>query len=196
VPGEANAAPTSDAYDKAARFLDVSFGNATSGGQAIEQLAHNGPPPGFKFPVPSPGQLAFSYSGLKSAVKRKIGDKELSLEEKREIAIAFQIAAVGQLEEKLALALEHVKSEPLSALVASGGVASNSYLRERLRKCIVHSGRPEMRLLCPPVALCTDNAAMIAWAALERYRRGMLDNSDSPIKPKWPIVDCADMSTS
>lgn len=53
-----------------------------------------------------------------------------------------------------------------------------------------------MRLLFPPVSLCTDNAAMIAWAALERYRRGMFDAFDSPIRPKWPIMECGEVDVA
>lgn len=185
------------------------LGTATSGGQAIEELARGAAEPSFKFPIPSPGGLAFSYSGLKSAVKRNIGNGPLSLDQKREIAVAFQNAAVGQLEEKLELALERLQGQILSSLVASGGVASNGFLRERcridrcslqpliivnrLRYCLDKNGRADTRLLCPPVALCTDNATMIAWAALERLERGMLDDFDSPIRPKWPIKECGEV---
>ena len=127
-----------DAYDKVAKFLDVPFTNAASGGQAIEELVRRAPAPTFSFPLPASGQLLFSYSGLKSAVKRKIADRKLSLDQKTEIANAFQIAAVGQLEEKLGLALKQLKGEHLSSLVASGGVASNGYLRERCACCAVY----------------------------------------------------------
>lgn len=132
----------SDAFDKVAKFLELPLGSATSGGQLIEELASGSRASQISFPIPAPGELLFSYSGLKSAVKRTIGEQELSLEQKKAIAAAFQIAAVGQIEEKISLALKQLAGQPLSSLVASGGVASNGYLRERCVSISARSGRP------------------------------------------------------
>jgi N6-L-threonylcarbamoyladenine synthase len=131
----------SDAFDKVARMLDIPFNGASSGGEALEKYVagvHPSPSAFANLSVPAPGELRFSYSGLKSAVKRYSGPEaepngtsSLPDGQKRELAAAFQAMAVRQLEEKTALALKaHAGPKP-SSLVISGGVASNAFLRQR-----------------------------------------------------------------
>lgn len=122
-----------DAYDKVARMLEVPWGSANSGGQALESFINEKPSSSVpRFAISMPNQLEFSYAGLKSAVKRHMQrSTTLDEDDKRAIASAFQEAAVGQLEEKVSLALAKLKGQELSSLVVSGGVASNQYLRQR-----------------------------------------------------------------
>ncbi len=139
------------------------------------------------FPVPCKGQPLFSYSGLKAAVQRHIEAKgagtSLSQDEKAIIANAFQRAACAQLEDKLNMFLRPsidiedakrrphpridlpsgVSSDDIKTVVCSGGVASNAFLRSRLRQHLDTLGRDDIDLQFPPLSLCTDNAAMIAW---------------------------------
>lgn len=120
-----------DAFDKVARWLDIPLAGASSGGAALENYAATAKDEELPdFPVGMAGSAEFSYSGLKSAVRRTIdANPEASVHERRRIAAAFQKAAAGQLEDKVLLAL---KSHPgVSSLVVSGGVASNGYLRQR-----------------------------------------------------------------
>ncbi|CAD6564176.1 MAG: hypothetical protein CYPHOPRED_003204 [Cyphobasidiales sp. Tagirdzhanova-0007] len=186
-----------DAFDKVARLLDIPWGEASAAGQALEDFALDETVDLNMFSVPMRGQLKFSYSGLKSAVRRELeGTSSITLGKKRRIAAAFQASAILQLEEKIRLALQKLKAIGFSSLVVSGGVASNAFLRQRLRTCLDENGCSTMRLLFPPPTLCTDNAVMIAWAALEKFRRGMWDSFDTPIRPRWSIEECGDASAS
>ncbi|KAG8734603.1 hypothetical protein FRC12_018459 [Ceratobasidium sp. 428] len=116
----------------------------------------------------------------------------MSLEKRQSVAAAFQKAAVAQLEAKLKLGLKEcmrVGIHPTS-IVVSGGVASNTYLRERLQNVVQdRSLSARIEMVFPPPALCTDNAVMIAWAALERFRREDYDNPSIGIRPVWSIED-------
>ena len=81
---------------------------------------------------------------------------------------------------------------PASTLVVAGGVAANSYLRARLEKTATEHGA---RLVAPPIKLCTDNGAMIAWAGLERLRLGMTDALDFRPRPRWPLDEMSKVPT-
>lgn len=174
-----------EAFDKVGKMLGMGYPS----GPAIERYAKNGDPERFAFPRPlcqRPG-YDFSFSGLKTAVSREIsGLGEISEQDRADVAASFQ-AAVGdimanRLEHAIAWLGSHDKIS--SSLVMAGGVAANHYLRERL-STILH--RFDMDLVAPPIALCTDNAAMIAWAGLERFEAG--DRSDFSLAPKarWPL---------
>ncbi|CAE6530704.1 unnamed protein product [Rhizoctonia solani] len=114
----------------------------------------------------------------------------MSLGERRNIAASFQKAAIGQLEEKLKLGLRKCMQLDVNpgSIVVSGGVASNSYLRARLHS-IVESMETDSKptLVFPPPYLCTDNAVMIAWTALERFRLEDHDELDIQVRPVWSI---------
>ncbi|GAA6016578.1 hypothetical protein JCM11491_006002 [Sporobolomyces phaffii] len=213
-------------FDKAARDLEIPWDlGAGSPGAALEAFAFGRPGAGegdkgetlrrHEFPVPFRHQLAFSYAGLRSALTRILGRESsesssdeagalFSTERKRELARGFMVAAFEQVEGKVALGLDHLAREgevgPIRGLVVSGGVASNLYLRKRLRKKLdevssSRSGRETIPLHFPPPALCTDNAAMVAWVGLERLRRGRVDPLDVMQQSKWAIDECeADFS--
>jgi N6-L-threonylcarbamoyladenine synthase len=150
-----------EALDKGARLLGLGY----PGGPQVERLAAGGDPEAFEFPVAmarEPG-LDFSFSGLKTALLyaiRKLDEADLR-SRRADLAASYQAAVVGQLVAKLERALE---ADEWPAVALGGGVAANSLLRERVADvCAERSLR--LKLVAPE--LCTDNAAMIAAAALE-----------------------------
>jgi N6-L-threonylcarbamoyladenine synthase len=111
---------------------------------------------------------------------------------KRALARDFQIAAVAHLEEKLLLGLNYCRNEniPVRSVVVSGGVASNEFLRERFRTCLMEfDPDTPLSLTFPPPSFCTDNAAMIAWTSIYRFLAQDTDNYDIDLRPKWSIED-------
>ncbi|HEY6779001.1 MAG TPA: tRNA (adenosine(37)-N6)-threonylcarbamoyltransferase complex transferase subunit TsaD [Thermoleophilaceae bacterium] len=142
-----------EAFDKGARLLGLGY----PGGPAIDRLARDGDPNAFDFPRSAPGELDFSFSGLKTALLytlRDLGDHEAGTRQ-ADIAASYQRAIVEALTRRTAEALER---EGLERLAIGGGVAANSELRTAVRGLGV-------RVWAPPLELCTDNAAMIAGAA-------------------------------
>jgi N6-L-threonylcarbamoyladenine synthase len=141
-----------EAFDKGARLLGLGY----PGGPAIDRLARDGDPDAFEFPVSAPGELDFSFSGLKTSLLyriRNLGDEaETSA---ADLAASYQRAIVEALTARTAEALER---ERLERLAIGGGVAANSLLRAAV-------GELGVPVWVPPVELCTDNAAMIAGAA-------------------------------
>lgn len=199
------------AYDKVSRMLELKWGDLGPGA-ALESFAAQsessaresavGLPPDTTLPdmpKPLPSRLAFSYASLHSSVERHIhahgGIEKVDEESRRSLARAFQSAAVGQLEEKVVLALEWCNNNQISIndLVVSGGVASNMYLRSRLQTCLRHHSATQnpIRLSCPPPALCTDNAAMIGWASMHRFLASDHDDYSVELRPKWDIQELA-----
>ncbi|GJE96772.1 peptidase M22, glycoprotease [Phanerochaete sordida] len=146
------------------------------------------------FAVPLRGQLAFSYGGPRSRVeifvRERGGVERVPEATRRALARAFQAAAVRQLEEKTVLALRHCEGLGVRVqdVVVSGGVASNSYLRQRLRAGLNEAfPGTALNLVYPPPHLCTDNAVMVAWAGMHRFAAGDFDTYDASIRPKWRI---------
>jgi N6-L-threonylcarbamoyladenine synthase len=141
-----------EAFDKGARLLGLAY----PGGPAIDRLAREGDPEAFAFPRSAPGELDFSFSGLKTSllyVVRELGDEVQA--HTADLAASYQRAIVDALVERTRSALQR---EDLDRLAIGGGVAANSELREAVEGLGV-------RAWVPPVELCTDNAAMIAGAA-------------------------------
>ncbi len=174
-----------EAFDKTAKLLDLGF----PGGPAVEQAARGGDPLRFNLPRPLQGQpnLNFSFSGLKTAVRRQA----LALEEddqqgRADLAASFQAAVADVLEDRAKRALRrfHADTGMPGPLVVAGGVAANATLRSRLAAAAETAGT---RLVAPPPKLCTDNAAMIAWAGLERLELGLTSPLDTPARPRWPL---------
>jgi N6-L-threonylcarbamoyladenine synthase len=178
-----------EAFDKTARLL----ANIYPGGPFIEQQAARGDPSRFTLPRPlihqkdPASQFSFSFSGLKTAVRQLVsgvtfeGDRDIP-----DICAAFQSSVGDILLNRCnnALAFCRAAGVPLSCLAVAGGVAANQYLRQRL---MVLAQRYELDLLAPPVPLCTDNAAMIAWAGVEKLRLGQVDTLDFSPRPRWPL---------
>jgi N6-L-threonylcarbamoyladenine synthase len=165
-----------EAFDKAAKLLGLSY----PGGPAIEALAKGGDPEAVPLPRPlvGSGEPHFSFAGLKSAVQRAVASGDFSNEH---IAASFQQAVVDCLVDRTRLALERSDAP---ALVVAGGVAANQAIRAALSDLAKARGR---RFSVPPAWLCTDNAAMIAWAGAERLAAGLTDGLDAPARARWPL---------
>ena len=164
-----------EAYDKTAKILGLGY----PGGPAVERLAQSGDPRAVPLPRPLAGSSEphFSFAGLKSAVLRAKESREFS---DVDIAAAFQQAAIDCVIDRTRKALQ-ASSTP-TALVVAGGVAANQSVRGALETLAAEFGLP---FVAPPLALCTDNAAMIAWAGVERL--GQSDPLDFAARPRWPL---------
>jgi N6-L-threonylcarbamoyladenine synthase len=166
-----------ECFDKTAKLLGLGF----PGGPAVERAAKGGDPNRFKLPRPmwrKPG-CDFSFSGLKTAVRLMV--ESLPKNDPQAVAdlcASFQRTVGDVLVDRCSNALALA---PSNTLVVAGGVAANTYLRGRLEGLGVH-------LVAPPIKFCTDNGAMIAWAGIERLRRGMVDALDFAPRPRWPLA--------
>ena len=169
-----------ECFDKTAKLLGLGF----PGGPAVERTARGGDPQRFSLPRPmwkKPG-CDFSFSGLKTAVRQTV--EKLPAGDTAAIAdlcASFQRTVGDVLADRCSNALALA---PSPTLVVAGGVAANLYLRGRLEEVAARHGA---RLVAPPVKLCTDNGAMIAWAGLERLRLGRTDGLDFRPRPRWPL---------
>jgi N6-L-threonylcarbamoyladenine synthase len=165
-----------EAFDKAAKLLGLGY----PGGPAIEELAKRGSAQAVPLPRPlvGSGEPHFSFAGLKSAVQRAVVSGEYRRED---IAASFQQAVVDCLVDRTALALQKTDAP---AVVVAGGVAANSAIRTALAELAASAGRG---FTVPPASLCTDNAAMIAWAGVERFSARLCDGLDAPARARWPL---------
>lgn len=172
-----------EAFDKTAKILGLGY----PGGPSVEKLAASGDPHAVPLPRPLVGSAErhFSFAGLKSAVLRAV---EGGAYTPADIAASFQQAAVDCVTDRTAHALKAMG--PVNALVVAGGVAANRSIRTALEKLASDHGMP---FTAPPLALCTDNAAMIAWAGLERLAAGYAaDPLDVAARPRWPLDPTAE----
>ena len=170
-----------EAFDKTAKILGLGF----PGGPAVERAARLGDPRRFALPRPLLGSAEphFSFAGLKSAVLRQwaaLPDKDLA--DSNDLAAGFEAAATDCLIDRTARAMTAFPEA--TALVVAGGVASNQHIRSALAALAAAHG---LAFVAPPLWLCTDNAAMIAWAGAERLALGLVDTMDAPARPRWPL---------
>jgi len=166
-----------EAFDKSAKLLGLGF----PGGPAVEQAAQAGDPMAAPLPRPLVGsdEPHFSFSGLKSAVLRA---KESGRYADADIAASFQQAVVDCLVDRTRRAIE--RAHGATALVLAGGVAANQTIRSALTALAQEHNLP---FVAPPAWLCTDNAAMIAWAGALRFEAGLTDGLDAPARARWPL---------
>ena len=169
-----------EAFDKTAKILGLGY----PGGPAVERLAATGDPRKVRLPRPLLGseEPHFSFAGLKSAVLRA---KQAGVHADADIAAAFQQAAVDCVLDRSRRAI--AAAGAVTALVVAGGVAANLAIRAGLVGLADEHGLP---FVAPPLALCTDNAAMIAWAAIERLQAegwARSDPLDIAARPRWPL---------
>ncbi len=181
-----------EAFDKVGRLLGLPF----PGGPHIERAAQLGNPIAYKFPrAKRDDSYDFSFSGLKTAVMREVTVPQSGSEPRQrspektpklrtdisvnDVAAAFQDALVSILVEKTARA---AKAYQVTEILMAGGVSANQALRQRMR---AEAGLP---VRCPPLHLCTDNAAMIAAAGFFRYEAGLRDGLDLDVTAMWPLT--------
>jgi N6-L-threonylcarbamoyladenine synthase len=176
-----------ECLDKTARLLGYGY----PGGPIIEQLALGGDPEAFLLPQPLKGKegCSFSFSGLKTAARKVILENKDRCDTFQADFCASLQKTIGDIlvdrcGHALKMALE--KSPTIRNLVVGGGVAANQYFRKRLEKCLQEKG---IDLVTPPINLCTDNGAMIAWAGMERLQRGMIGSLDFSPRPRWPLEE-------
>jgi len=177
-----------EAFDKTAKLLGIEF----PGGPKIEEWAKKGDKNYFKLPKPilKKGGCNLSFAGLKTAVLR-ISKELKNQKEKYHLAASFQKTINEILYEKTRVAMEEFvknKKSTKNTFVIAGGVASNLPIRENLTKL---AEEKKFSSIFPPVNLCSDNAAMIAWAGIERYKINLIDNLEFPSKARWPLDSSA-----
>ncbi len=178
-----------EAFDKAAKLL----GLPQPGGPAVQNCAVQGNPNTFKLPRPlldRPG-CDLSFSGLKTALARtrdSLADTQGGLTEQNraDLCASFQAAVADVLTEKSKRALAAAKdiAPNLTGFAVAGGVAANTVLRQNLLTLAQESRLP---FIAPPLKFCTDNAAMIAWAGIEKLRSGQTDDMNLSARPRWPL---------
>jgi len=171
-----------EAFDKVAKMMDAGY----PGGPAVERLALTGRAEQYALTRPLIGRKGcdFSFSGLKTSV-RTLLQKGIVItdQDKADLAASFQKVVGDHIVDRTKNALTCV-DERYQHLVVAGGVAANNYLRGRLNELAMEKGRT---FVAPPMELCTDNAAMIAWAGLERFKAGLVSDLNISPRPRWPL---------
>lgn len=182
-----------EAFDKVAKLI----GLPQPGGPAIECVARDGDEKRFALPRPLLDRAGcdMSFSGLKTAVLRErdkliAAQDGLHVHDQADLSASFQSAVADVLREKSRRALEaYLSDRPATpAFAVAGGVAANTEIRRALQDLC--SGQ-NVAFIAPPLALCTDNAAMIAWVGIERLRLGLIDDMSLAARPRWPLDDNA-----
>ena len=182
-----------EAFDKVAKMLGLGY----PGGPAVEKLASTGDEKRFTLPRPLIGvpDCNLSFSGLKTAVRKivetyaadgNIAHADIPPRDVADICACFQYTATDCLCRKLDKAISYFKEKYPEGknLVVSGGVAANTYLRAKLQTL---AQKNNLIFAAPPIRFCTDNGVMIAWAGLERYRKGLISSLDFKPRPRWPL---------
>ena len=180
-----------ECFDKVAKVLKLPYPN----GVEIEKCAVNGDNNRFDFPKPmiNESNADFSFSGLKSAVIRVVHSLEdvngdVPSKDKSDVCASFQKVVCEILDKKVMFAFqdERVVQAKVNALVVAGGAGANKAIRETLQKIACDFG---VDYVAPPLKLCTDNGAMIAWAGIERIKAGYKSDLLFSPKPRWPLSD-------
>ncbi len=177
-----------EAFDKTAKLL----GLAQPGGPVVEVEAEGGDVRRFRFPRPllDRPDCDMSFSGLKTALLRArdalVAEKGgITVQDRRDLCAGFQAAVADVLAEKTRRAINAARDlAAVTAIAVAGGVAANRTIRAGLEAVAARAGLP---FVAPPLRLCTDNAAMIAWAGIERFRDGGRDGMELQARPRWPL---------
>lgn len=176
-----------EAFDKTAKLLGLGY----PGGPEVERMAQRGDPTRFPLPRPMLGRAEphFSLAGLKTALRQRaeaiapLSDKDVA-----DLCAAFEVAVcdiiIDRVSRAISLAESAFRGRTPRVLTVAGGVAANKRIAGALFEIAQDNG---FQLAVPPPALCTDNAAMIAWAGAERLARGLVDGLDFAPKPRWPL---------
>ncbi len=181
-----------EAFDKAAMLLELGY----PGGPAIERAAQDGDSACVALPRPLLGRPGcdFSFSGLKTALLHAVQAMgSQSDRDRADLAASFQTAVTDVLVDRTANAVAMLRDSNIepTALVVAGGVAANKEIRRRIEEL---AETRDLALNIPPARLCTDNAAMIAWAGIERLARGLTDPLDASPRARWPLDEDAGLA--
>src|SRR5215213_9030938 len=174
-----------EAFDKVAKLLGLAY----PGGPEVEREAARGDPERFDLPRPMLGRAEpnFSLSGLKTALRIEAERiAPLTQTDVADLCASFQAAVVDVVVDRTRVALRafgEIAGRP-AALVVAGGVAANQTIRRGLERL---AGEAGLRMIAPPLPLCGDNGAIIAWAGLERLRLGLIDDLNVAARPRWPL---------
>ncbi|MBR3510913.1 MAG: tRNA (adenosine(37)-N6)-threonylcarbamoyltransferase complex transferase subunit TsaD [Alphaproteobacteria bacterium] len=178
-----------EAYDKIAKMLGLGY----PGGPIVDKRAQIGDMKRFAFPRPlcdKPG-CDFSFSGIKTAARMmldKTPESDINDQFINDFCASFQAAVVDCIINRLTNALKdkRVKSVAPKTMVVAGGVAKNSAIRSAMEKL---ANKFNMQFAAPPMSLCTDNGAMIAWAGIENYKIGNIVKEPVAPRPRWPLTE-------
>ena len=183
-----------EAFDKTAKLL----GLGNPGGPLVEKEALQGEARRFKLPRPLLDRAGcdMSFSGLKTALRRArdlIVDEKggLTVQDRADLCAGFQAAVADTLIEKTrraCLAFIEQTNTKMPVLAVAGGVAANTVIRHGLQGLCEKQG---FAFLAPPLKYCTDNAAMIAWVGVEKYRAGDFSSMAMAARPRWPLDQTA-----
>jgi len=187
-----------ECFDKSAKLMGLPY----PGGPEIQKIAATCKDPIAalkRFPLPSPmkgrKELDFSFSGLKTAIRQAVEslpEGELKRDDIADLAYSFQNTVADIIEDRCSRAITRFKNEyniERPTLIVSGGVAANIAIREKLAAmCETHN----IKTYAPPVKLCGDNAAMIAWTGYEHLKNGKTDPLDFKARPRWPLDPTAE----
>ena len=180
-----------ECFDKSAKLMGLPY----PGGPNLEKIAKTCSDPAQaieRFPLPGPmmGRQGcdFSFSGLKTAMRQyveKMPAGDLDPKEIAALSCAFEHKVAEIVCERLTHAIADFKTHYGNGpLVVSGGVAANQALRNALKSL---SNQEDMEFVAPPLGLCSDNGAMIAWTGIEKYKAGFEDALDCAARPRWPL---------
>lgn len=176
-----------EAFDKTAKMIGLGY----PGGPVVEKRATNGNKDRFKFTMPLAGKAGcdFSFSGLKTAVLKEVEKFESPISDNDidDICASFQETCTKIILEKLVNAIEiYLKEHSAKNFVISGGVAANKYICGEIKKILTER---QFNFYSPPLNLCTDNAAMIAWAGVERFKAGLTNELNFIPKARWNLEE-------
>jgi N6-L-threonylcarbamoyladenine synthase len=175
-----------EAFDKTAKLLGLPY----PGGPNIEKMAQDGDGKRYALPRPMLGRTGadFSLSGLKTAVRQQSLSPEFAERDRADLAASFQAAIVDVLIDRTRAAMARfvAEFEDAGTLVVAGGVAANGAIRDALLALCSAQG---FQIKIPPPRLCTDNAAMVAWAGVERSQLGLFDELNVAPRARWPLQD-------
>jgi N6-L-threonylcarbamoyladenine synthase len=174
-----------EAFDKTAKMLGLGY----PGGPVVEKMAEDGDANRFRFKIPLYKQSGcdFSFSGLKTAVLREVETlgNNITEQDKKDICASFQNIATQTIIERLGNAIDiYLTGNSARRFVISGGVAANKHICGEIKRFLTAR---RFDFYSPPLKLCTDNAAMIAWAGVERFRLGLTSNIDFVPRARWSL---------
>jgi N6-L-threonylcarbamoyladenine synthase len=178
-----------EAFDKTAKLMGLPY----PGGPRVETLAQEGNSKRYALPRPMLGRdgADFSFSGLKTAVRQIVREGGYKDSDAADLAASFQAAVIDSLIDRVRNAMRRFRKEfpDAKSFVIAGGVAANRAIGDALKKLASGEG---LQTKIPPPGLCTDNAAMVAWAGVEHSQLALFDSLGAEPRARWPLHSAAD----